>query len=465
MQYKGVTLCDYCFEAIRPGKFCPKCGLSKERYHAEAGLLLPGTILLEKYIIGRLLGRGGFGATYLAYSKEMERVVAIKEYFPTTIACRGEGEKIVSLVSNEKREIFEKGAKRFYEEAKTMARFNQNENVVSVYEFFYDNATVYYSMEYLEGIDLKGYIEQKGGRLSQGEVMTIWDGVCEALIAVHSTQTLHRDVSPDNIFICTNGNVKLIDFGAAKQVVGEQANQKYSVVVKQGFAPAEQYQTNGNQGVWTDIYAAGATMYYALTGEIPPDAINRLANPEIAFDPSLKIDTVLAEIINKCLELKIENRYQSALELMGALSEVDVAKEPIGGNDYVQKIYRGKTTSGLDGEGENFIKPRKKTGTVNKTNDGKEFVNWTSQTNTQYLNESSSTTKHTHTKEYSEKNKEKEKDRGLIKGILIGAVAAVVVIVIVLLVVLKPAGAASVGAEPSVVQYGNEGEVIACAEE
>ena len=125
-------------------------------------------------------------------------------------------------------------------------------------------------------------------------------GVCNALVAVHSTQTLHRDISPDNIFICTNGEVKLIDFGAAKQVVGEYAQQNYSVVVKQGFAPAEQYKSNGRQGVWTDIYAVGASIYYALTGKIPMDAVNRIDNPEIVFDNSVRISPQFAEIIKKC---------------------------------------------------------------------------------------------------------------------------------------------------------------------
>lgn len=349
MEYKGMNLCDFCFAPVAPGNACAKCGLTHETYQAEAGLLMPGTNLLGKYIIGRVLGRGGFGATYLAYSSERDKVVAIKEYFPTGIANRAKGEEKISIVSNDKRKVFEKGANRFFEEAKTMSRFNTNKNVVSVYEFFYANDTVYYSMEYLEGIDLKGYIAKKGGKLSEGEAITIMRGVCDALVAVHSTQTLHRDISPDNIFICTNGDVKLIDFGAAKQVVGEHAQQNYSVVVKQGFAPAEQYKSNGRQGVWTDIYAVGATMYYALTGEVPADAMNRVENPDIVFEPSLHISHQFSEIINKCLKSKIEERYQSAIELLGALGELQVQNVAIGGQEYVQTVYNGVASSGLHG--------------------------------------------------------------------------------------------------------------------
>ena len=352
MQYKGMNLCDFCFEPVAPGTVCNHCGLSHENYKAEAGLLLPGTNLLGKYIIGRVLGRGGFGATYLAYSSERDKVVAIKEYYPTGIANRAKGEEKISIVSDDKRGVFEKGAKRFFEEAKTMSRFNTNKNVISVYEFFYANDTVYYSMEYMEGIDLKGYIAKKGGRLSEAEAVTIMKGVCDALVAVHSTQTLHRDISPDNIFVCTNGTVKLIDFGAAKQVIGD-VQQVYSVVVKQGFAPAEQYKSNGKQGVWTDIYAVGASMYYAVTGTVPTDAMNRVENPDIVFDSSLNLSPMFKEIINKCLQSKIEDRYQSAIELLGALGELNVQEVAIGGRDYIQTVYNGVSSS-LHGDAVSF---------------------------------------------------------------------------------------------------------------
>ena len=352
MQFKGMNLCDFCFEPIGPGDVCTNCGLTYEKYQAEAGLLMPGTNLLGKYIIGRVLGRGGFGATYLAYSSERDKVVAIKEYYPTGIANRAKGEEKISIVSDDKRKVFEKGANRFFEEAKTMSRFNTNKNVVSVYEFFYANDTVYYSMEYLEGIDLKGYIAKKGGKLSEAEAVTIMKGICDALVAVHSTQTLHRDISPDNIFVCTNGDVKLIDFGAAKQVIGD-AQQVYSVVVKQGFAPAEQYKSNGKQGVWTDIYAVGASIYYAVTGKIPTDAMNRVENPEITFDSSLNLSPQFISIIKKCLQSKIEDRYQSAIELLGALNEINTQNVVIGGAEYVQSVYNG-VTSGLQGDAVNF---------------------------------------------------------------------------------------------------------------
>lgn len=340
MEFNGLNLCDFCFEEIEEdSKFCPHCGLNHEKYNAEAGLLMPGAKLKDKYIIGRVLGRGGFGATYLAFSNKLNRPVAIKEYFPTGIASRGKGEEEVGIVSDSKREVFDKGAKRFFAEAKTMAKFNADENVVTVYEFFYANDTVYYAMEYLDGIDLKGYVQKEGGKLSENKAITILKNVCRALMVVHSTGTLHRDISPDNIFICRDGRVKLIDFGAAKQVVGEHTQQNYSVVVKQGFAPAEQYKSDGNQGNWTDIYAVGATIYYAVTGQVPMDSINRMENPDLIFNSLGDVSPAFANILNKCLKPKISERYQNVVELMRDIEAMGVKTADLS-SGYVQSIYQ-----------------------------------------------------------------------------------------------------------------------------
>ncbi len=448
MQFKGMNLCDFCFEPIAPGNVCTKCGLTHETYRPEAGLLMPGTNLLGKYVIGRVLGRGGFGATYLAYSSERDEVVAIKEYYPTGIANRAKGEENIYIVSDEKRKVFEKGANRFFEEAKTISRFNTNKNVVSVYEFFYANDTVYYSMEYLEGIDLKGYINKKGGKLSEAEAVTIMRCICDALVAVHSTQTLHRDISPDNIFICTNGDVKLIDFGAAKQVIGD-SQQVYSVVVKQGFAPAEQYKSNGRQGVWTDIYAVGASIYYSVTGKVPADAMNRVENPEITFDRSLNLSPKFKDIIKKCLQNKIEDRYQSAIELLGALNGLNVQNVVIGGADYIQSIYNG-VSSGLQGHSINF-ESNPGSGAVaqqtgyNPYNKNNYYSNsQMSSQNMSYYPQSQYPQSQYPQSQYPQSMYQVEKSAeksGIIKGLIIGAAALIIILLIVLIVnLVSPLG-------------------------
>lgn len=433
MQYKGMNLCDFCFEPLAPDGICHSCGLTHETYKLDAGLLSPGTNLNGKYIIGRVLGRGGFGATYLAFSGD--RKVAIKEYFPNGIAYRGKGEGKVAIISQDKGHVFQKGAKRFYDEAKTMSKFNTNKNVVSVYEFFYANDTVYYSMEYLEGIDLKGYVEKKGGRLSQEEAVTIMRGVCDALVAVHSTGTLHRDISPDNIFICTNGIVKLIDFGAAKQVVGEQS-QSLSVILKQGFAPVEQYKKDGKQGMWTDIYAVGATIYYAMTGKIPEDAMSRLENPDIVFAPELSISPEVTQVINKCMKIKVKDRYQSAIELLGDLQGLNIQSVAIGGEKFVQAIYNGVSGSPIVSGGNTQFEPIRPVGAQTGYNPYAQYPQ-SQYPNSQYPQSQYPQSQYPNSQYYSmskgqPKNSEKN---GILKGIIIGGAALIIIVLIIIIVV------------------------------
>lgn len=346
MRINNLNLCDFCFTPLNSANECPKCGLSADSYHMDADLLPPGTNLNGKYIIGRTLGRGGFGATYLSYSIDKRRPVAIKEYFPNQIACRAKGETNVSIVSNDKYGIFQRGAKRFFEEAKAMSKFHGSDSIVGVYEFFYCNNTAYYAMEYLEGIDLKGYVKKRGGRISEPEAIKIMKAVSDALVLIHSTGMLHRDISPDNIFICKDGTVKLIDFGSAKQVVGEQS-QSLSVILKQGFTPYEQYQKGGNQGMWTDIYSLGATIYYAVTGEIPDDAVSRFQNPIITRSPELGISQKFVDIIDKCMRVKINERYQSAHELVVKLNEIIDPDVQLG--QFEQSVYINRNMKILNG--------------------------------------------------------------------------------------------------------------------
>ena len=327
MNIKGKKLCDNCFYDIK-NEPCSNCGYKKSQYRPEAGILPVGTVLKQRYHIGLVLGRGGFGVTYKAYDMQMDKIVAIKEYYPNGIAHRDTGTTQMTLTDATQKESFNTGAEKFFEEAKTVSRFNGNPNIVSVYEFFYENSTVYYVMEYLEGCDLKHYIKERGGKISQGQVMTVLNVITDALLITHSLDVMHRDISPDNIYINSNGEVKLIDFGAARQVIAEQSK-SLSVILKQGFAPLEQYQRKGKQGPWTDIYALGATCVYALTGKVPDDATERIENPELGEAGEYGIDEKLWAVLEKCLAIRTVDRYQSVLELKEALKEVNIIPAPI----------------------------------------------------------------------------------------------------------------------------------------
>ena len=320
----GKNLCEHCFEEVSANGICGAC--SFESNNSKYPTALPeNTILNGRYVVGRVLGKGGFGITYLCYDSKEQKKIAIKEYLPDSLIHRNTGETVVSTYGGESEEYFKAGAQKFYEEARLVSRFNGNPNIIGVYEFFYENNTAYFVMEYLDGIDLKNYIRNNGGRISEEQTLYVMNKAAEALMIVHSTGVLHRDISPDNIFLCTDGKVKLIDFGAARQVVGE-ASKSLSVILKQGFAPLEQYQKKGNQGPWTDIYALGATFYYSLTGKIIDDAMSRLE------DPSLETENVtpqLAAIIEKMLSVDIKSRYQNVFELKGDLSALTIVPEEI----------------------------------------------------------------------------------------------------------------------------------------
>lgn len=324
IELHGKKLCENCFSEINEQP-CPCCGYSPNSI-SDPSVLAPGSILGGKYIVGKVIGKGGFGITYLAYDSSAGKKAAIKEFFPFGLAIRN-GEPTVSVTTAENASVFKSGAERFYEEARLVSRFNGNPNIVGVHEFFYENDTVYFAMEYLDGQTLKSRIE-KNGVLTPEQALFIAQNVSNALMAAHSAAVLHRDISPDNIMLCSNGEVKLIDFGAARQVVAEHS-QSFSVILKPGFAPLEQYQKKGNQGTWTDIYSLGASLYYALTGDIPDDPMSRMEDDTTFSSNKYNIEPQMWEIITKATELKIADRYPDVFELRKAINRVAYKPQPI----------------------------------------------------------------------------------------------------------------------------------------
>ena len=262
---------------------CPYCGYREGTPPLAPHYLRPGTVLAGKYLVGRGLGHGGFGTTYIARDQVLGIKLAIKEYLPQDCASRAPGSNMVVPFSGDGAKRFADGLESFLQEARTLARFDGSPNIVGVRDFFTENGTAYLVMNYLEGITLKQYLVRSGGKPVPFEKMLgILLPVMDALRTVHAAGLLHRDVSPDNIFLTTSGQVTLIDFGAARQSmnlnVQNVQQQSVSVILKPGYAPEEQYRSHGRQGPWTDIYALGATMYRTLTGRIPPEALDRLEN-------------------------------------------------------------------------------------------------------------------------------------------------------------------------------------------
>ena len=274
--------------------------------------LRKGTRLIGRYTIEGVLGQGGFGITYLGMDELHKKKVAIKEFFPQGIVTRNiEYEDTVTVTLVGEKENYDKGKERFLKEAQTMAMFSKDKGIVKALDFFEINNTAYIVMEYLEGVTLKQYLRENK-RIDAEDLVELLVPLIEALDEIHSQGLIHRDISPDNIMVLPDGRIKLMDFGAARDYT-EFGEKSLSIVLKPGYAPPEQYQTHGVQGPWTDIYALCATMYKCITGENPPDAIDRLVDDHLkkisAF--GFTVSPQIEEAIIKGMSVAAKDRYQN----------------------------------------------------------------------------------------------------------------------------------------------------------
>ena len=303
--------------------------------------------MLHWYEIKSILGQGGFGITYLARDTNLNHDVAIKEYLPLEYATRT-ASRAVEPISDNHAEIFEWGKTRFLDEARTLFQF-KHPNIVRVLSFFEHNNTGYMVMEREEGNELSDFIKAREyfdeARL-QNIVLPILDGLDQ----VHAAGYIHRDIKPQNIMIRKDGSPVLIDFGSARQAMGEQTH-TLTTMVTPGYAPLEQYhEAVGNQGPWTDIYALGATLYAAITGEAPADALKRsMARAEQNSDAylplvDLKGDEYSAgflQAIDHALEFAAKKRPQNVRDWSKMLRGVTPVLPP----DSDTQIYMGPAVS------------------------------------------------------------------------------------------------------------------------
>ena len=274
--------------------------------------LRKGTRLIGRYTIEGVLGQGGFGITYLGMDELHEKPVAIKEFFPQGIVTRNiEYQDTVTVTFVGEKDNYEKGKERFLKEARTMAKFSKDKGIVKALDFFEINNTAYIVMEYLEGVTLKQYLAENK-RIDAEDLVELLVPLIEALDEIHSQGLIHRDISPDNIMVLPDGRIKLMDFGAARDYT-EFGEKSLSIVLKPGYAPPEQYQTHGVQGPWTDIYALCATMYKCITGENPPDAIERVMDDHLKKISAFGIPVLpqIEEAIIKGMSVAANDRYQN----------------------------------------------------------------------------------------------------------------------------------------------------------
>ena len=326
------VFCYNCFqeksEAEGP---CPYCGFDLAENEKKFPVALrAGTVLNDRYIIGRVLGQGGFGITYLALDTQLNAKVAIKEFMPGEIATR-QG-TTVSVLAENRSEEFAYGAERFQEEARTLAKFIGNPNIAGVSSYFDENDTSYFVMDYIEGISFKTYIANHGGKISVEETLNVMIPVLRALTAVHAEGFIHRDVTPDNIYITKDGMVKLLDFGSARYSIGDKSK-SLDVILKVGYAPKEQYIRRSRQGPFTDVYSCAACFYAAITGFLPPESLERLDHDELVPISQCGIDIpeYLDKAILKGLAVQPEDRFQSAAEFLDAIEQQQIVEVPVSG--------------------------------------------------------------------------------------------------------------------------------------
>ena len=325
------TRCPGCFSVIENQELC-SCGYDAEDISPLA--LPPLSLLNGQYLIGRVLGKpGGFGITYLGWDVQLETLVAVKEYMPRDIAGRSSDHASVYPHSREDNDPFRFGLEQFLAEARTLARFD-HPNIVRIRSFFEQNQTAYLVMDYLKGKNISEHIASSGGSVSEAEAFGIMFPLLDGLREVHSKGILHRDIKPQNIYLTESGRPILIDFGAARQAMSDRSR-SISVILTPGFAPYEQYHRRGQQGPWTDIYACAATLYFMLTGQVPTDVLERVAEDSLQPPRELNgaISQQVSDIIIQALAINPGDRPQDVflfLDMLGGEKQTQYIKPSLG---------------------------------------------------------------------------------------------------------------------------------------
>lgn len=307
--------CYKCMGELNEDNYCNNCG-EVTVPQTISHLLVPGTILNNKFLIGNSIGEGGFGITYIGFDTTLNIRVAIKEYFPSNYANRDNRySNDVLPVSQNYESFYQREKSKFLDEARNLAKFSNENGIVQVRDFFEENNTAYIVMEYLDGITLRDYISVNGV-MDAETVFSLMKPVMQSLIKIHENHIIHRDISPDNIMFIPETQLKLMDFGSARQF-SEENNTK-TILYKSGYAPIEQHKTNGEQGPWTDVYGLCATIYKCITGIPPEDSIDRYMNDNLKSPSELGINIPLQleRILMYGLAVNHSDRCQTITELL-----------------------------------------------------------------------------------------------------------------------------------------------------
>ncbi len=328
-------LCPHCMmeNTTKEGNCCAHCGREMKADSAPHQLK-PFTVLQGKYLVGDVLGEGGFGITYIGLDMNLEVRVAIKEFYPNGYVTRDNTQtSTVTQFKNSASETVSKWKNGFVKEARALGKCQNLPGIVGVKDFFEENGTAYIVMDYVDGKTVKNYAKENGGKLDPDRFLYAIRPIMSSLQMVHDQGVIHRDISPDNIILMPGGNMKLIDFGAARSFTDAEANRSLSVMLKPGYAPEEQYRTHGDQGPWSDVYALAATIYKCLSGVTPVESMERMRNDPLKSLKELGIpvsDNVNAAI-QKGMAVYAEDRYRSVKEFEEALYNGSAVQEAVTG--------------------------------------------------------------------------------------------------------------------------------------
>lgn len=321
-------LCMNCFSVKGSYEVCPYCGCVEGTPPKQPHYLTPGTIIGDHFIVGTAIGAGGFGITYKCFDTTLGRVRAVKEFYMAGLVNRSPGERRVGLLSGDKAEQYKERLQRFLLEARSITQFGKAKDIVNIYDYFEENGTAYIIMEYIDGVLLKDYLD-KQGVMDTEAALSIVMPIIEAVKKIHSKGIIHRDVSPDNIYITSESSIKIIDFGAA-QLNNTKVGMAAEPVVKVGYSPLEQYRNTNNQGFYTDVYAVGAILYQMLTGVRPLESTEREFKDQLKSprEMGVKISANVDRAVMEALAVRPELRFQGIQQFQDALLNKRIAEYP-----------------------------------------------------------------------------------------------------------------------------------------
>ncbi len=326
-----MRVCPNCLAPLGEESVCARCGFDSASYTVLPHHLVPGSLVKQRYQVGRVLGEGGFGITYVGRDTVLNLKVAIKEFYMAGYVNRNhDASDTVFATLGTHRDTFTKNKEKFLSEARVLARFYEEPGIVGVRDFCEENGTAYIIMDFLDGVTLKDYLEQKG-RLAPADAVALLMPVMRSLERVHADGIIHRDISPDNIMVLPDGRTKLLDFGAAR-AVSQTDIKSLSVILKPGYAPEEQYRSKGHQGPWTDVYALAATLYRCIVGQAPDDAMERMYRDLLPAPAATEAacPVAISNVIMKGLAVRQPDRYQ---DVGSFLTDLEAALQDPGNAD------------------------------------------------------------------------------------------------------------------------------------